>query len=195
MSIEEKLKMAAWEKMENNPVDNWTYVDTPDDDVPDDDELEIADLNRYQKIITGSLAYHWLVSSINRESTMTTTGPNLASAIRHQIAQKLGRLRTISRKAPIKVESVMFEVSVDFLGFFEKQQYNVSAANALPMVVTLTGEGDNVQAVTCLEYLTQTWPQTGPSIMQFLQQLLEEKTASCAGSLLVLPLDLTKINY
>lgn len=181
MSIEEILKL--WNKKDsepgrqNNPVDNETGIDTSDDD-----ELEIADLNRYQQIITESLAYHWLISSINRGNTMTTTGSNIASTIKHQIARKLGKLRTISRKVPIKVECVMFDVSVDFLGFFEKQQYNVSAVEALPKVITLTGEGDNVQAVTCLEYMTQTWPQIGPPIIQFLQQLLEDKTASCTGS-------------
>jgi hypothetical protein len=34
--------------------------------------------------------------------------------------------------------------------------------------ITITGSSQNAQALTCGQYLTQTWPVTGPQICQHL---------------------------
>jgi hypothetical protein len=183
MSAEEKV--AIWEKMAVSEGEPSGHDSSGGDeagiDIPEDDELELADLEKYRHILIESSPYRWLVSSIHRESAMAVAGPNLASAIRGQIVQKLGRLRTISLKAPPELSRVAFKVPLDLPAIFEEQQYDVSAAEALPKVITLTGHGDNVQAVTCLDYMTQIWPQTGPAIIYLCQQLLDDRTEDSTG--------------
>lgn len=56
---------------------------------------------------------------------------------------------------------------------FRTQRYEGSLGDALQNAMTLTGEGNQVQAATCLEYMRQTWPQTGPRLLKFLGELYD----------------------
>lgn len=61
--------------------------------------------------------------------------------------------------------------------FLSRQNYGTSARDTLENALTLTGHSTRAQALTCAQYMAQTWPATGPAILKFVQDAFE-----CKGS-------------
>jgi hypothetical protein len=185
MSVEDKV--TNWGRLEasETPLNEQDrlYADEKDIDMLEDDAFDFPDQNLYRQTLVDSSAYQWLISSLHRESNMRLSGPNAAGTLRKSIVQKLGRIRHISYRTTPRVSEVVFEIHLNLFIFFEMQQHDLPAGEALPKVITLTGYGDNVQAMTCFDYVAQTWPQAGPTIVNLLGQLLNEKSGNPTGRL------------
>ena len=61
------------------------------------------------------------------------------------------------------------------------KEYDCSPAEALPKVITITGDANNAQAATSTQYVTQTWPLSGPPVLLLLQKLLSDSSAATVG--------------
>lgn len=55
--------------------------------------------------------------------------------------------------------------------FFGYQNYEVRSEEALPRVLVLTGNGNNIQCSTITEYLSEVWPYYGPGILKPYQDV------------------------
>lgn len=65
--------------------------------------------------------------------------------------------------------------------FLRVQEYAGNPANILDHVITLTGSLDNAQALTCAQYMRQTWPESSDCVISLFHKLLEGR-ANCSTS-------------
>ncbi|KAK0645260.1 hypothetical protein DIS24_g8055 [Lasiodiplodia hormozganensis] len=72
-----------------------------------------------------------------------------------------------------------FEIEWDLLGFLRRQKYDAALEIAVERAITLTGSAKNAQAMTCLDYMSQTWPVIGEEIVKVLQKALKATSLSC----------------
>jgi hypothetical protein len=170
-------------------VDSAHNLNTYDTDIDDHvdmdiDEPDLPELIAYREILTKDPAYEWLVSRIRAERVLEVPEPNVANGIRDRILAKIGQPTRISRKASQDVHKIEFEVDWDPSAFFHEQQYHRTSSEILAHAITLTGNGNNVQAAVCLQYMTQSWPSTGPALLQLLRRSIEdENMRSCQLSM------------
>ncbi|KAI0594169.1 hypothetical protein F4775DRAFT_606762 [Biscogniauxia sp. FL1348] len=136
-------------------------------------EEDLPGLFEYRAIIHQAPACGWLRACIRAEGLLEVPGEKTArDMIRDCVLKKIGCPKRISRKVSSDMHAIRFEVDWNPHAFFHEQQYTQSPSEILAGAITLTGSGNNVQAATCLQYLEQTWPETGPQVLSLLQQLL-----------------------
>jgi hypothetical protein len=63
----------------------------------------------------------------------------------------------------------------DLEGFIFHQDYAPEAGDPLWSALTLTGSATQAQALTCSQYMAQTWPATGFSTLSFLKEAMNCK--------------------
>jgi hypothetical protein len=54
--------------------------------------------------------------------------------------------------------------------FHAQQQYSCTVEQVLEQAITITGHGNDVQATTCSQYISQTWGEMGVRLLHVLQQ-------------------------
>jgi hypothetical protein len=140
----------------------------------DDDDSRASALG-YQDFVLNTEAFRWLLTRLHTEFRLVSTEPKAMEAIRQNIVSSLKSNHVFSRKALPEELKVIFKLDWDLLAFFEQQQYTETPAEALPKIITLTGSGQDSQAITCAEYLTQTWPLTGDVIIKLVQDMLNSE--------------------
>jgi hypothetical protein len=131
-------------------------------------------LSRYGKIVVQAPAYQWLIASLKREYQLTCAEPNIMEAIRQEIIRYLPPPRKISRSRPAEAYRVTFQVSWDSLAFLSEQGHKEDPDKVIETVVALTGSNGDAQAQTCIEYLCQTWPQTGEHVMNLIKIVMRK---------------------
>ncbi|KAI5923380.1 hypothetical protein F4810DRAFT_668607 [Camillea tinctor] len=150
-----------------------------DDDFYDADDMTESDLpglSEYRAILHHAPAYRWLLARVRTEGLLEIPGEDTArDVIRDYLLRAMGRPKRISRKTSPDRHKVRFEVDWNPCTFFHEQQYTQSPSEIIVGAITLTGSGDNVQAATCLQYLDQTWPETGSYLLKLLQRLLDSR--------------------
>ena len=180
MSLQEKLD--HWghykESQGNQHLD--ITGDEPDDYIDDEEHSEddaeptFAEMARYREVLLESPAFEWLTSRIVRETRIVPPETDHAGRIRSRILNKLGLPDHISRQSSLQHKRVVFVIPWQFLNHLRDQQYCSElrlAPETIPRVLTLTGYPDHAQATTCAEYMEQTWPQSGPQMLEFIIQL------------------------
>ena len=103
--------------------------------------------------------------------------PNYMEAIREKILQFLLTTETahkISRKRSPEPYKVTFEVNWDPLTFVKEQEYGEEPSRAIETAITLTGSAKDAQALTCAQYMYQTWPSTGGHIIEVVKDVIRD---------------------
>lgn len=132
-------------------------------------------LNSYHDYMSETWAYNWLLSRLRQELNLTPAEPDVVANIGDTIISYLPSHR-VSRSTYPKTYTVNFEVDWDPQAFIREQGYEVEPWEAIGMALTLTGSTKDAQALSCAEYLTQTWPSTGMQILQLLQDVIRSGT-------------------
>lgn len=140
---------------------------------------ETLDNKTLAKLLGGqSWAMHWFVSSIRREIGLEVAGKRDARRlIRSGV---LARLRAVPGEdglGLLKTYDTTFNVNCDLVSFFERKQYDGPPEEMLSRVITLSGNGNAVQAMTTLEYIQQVWPRHGLQLISSLEQMLSSNQA------------------
>ena len=91
------------------------------------------------------------------------TEPNSREAI---------RLKIISSLPPAKAYKMTFRIDWDPLAFVKEQEYREEPDEAIPIAITLTGSAKYAQALTCTQYLCQTWPPAGEHTIRLVKDVL-----------------------
>lgn len=65
--------------------------------------------------------------------------------------------------------------------FLHVQEYAGNPVNIFDHIITFTGSLDNAQALTCVQYMRQTWPESSDCVISLLHQLLEARE-NCSSS-------------
>lgn len=147
------------EKSEQSGLDDLTDED-PTDGVGNED-IDFPELAEYRDFISSNPAYKWLVESIRREFYLTQAEPNLQDAIRQKIMDSLPSSQTVSRRHSPETYKVIFMIEWDPLTFVKEQEYGGCADEAVEKAITITGNPKDAEALTCVQYLCQTWPSVG----------------------------------
>ncbi|KAM7204463.1 hypothetical protein V8F20_003579 [Naviculisporaceae sp. PSN 640] len=190
MSLQEKLdRWGRYEEVQDNQeLDNDHeddhgdhHEDHHEDDTRGEDGIgpDFAQVAHYREVLLESPAFEWLISRMVREGRTMTIPPGTESAshVRSQILDTLGVPRHVSRRLLLQHKRVRFRIRWQLLEHLRDQQYgselniDPTAPEILPSVLTLTGSPHHAQATTCGEYMAQTWPQSGPQLLEFIMKL------------------------
>lgn len=142
-------------------------------------------LQKYRECVLENPAYDWLIGDIQRLCLLEPSTPDTMAEISSAILQGVlpPQLR-FSRGESVPSYKMTYSLDWDLVSFLEDQEYNTDNAEALPLVITLTGSRGAAQALTCSEYLRQTWPSSADEMVKLLQALLESKPRSKASGML-----------
>lgn len=196
MALDEKMKL--WSKHDADSVDDetWSKPIQESDPFPDTagecspGSADIVDLHpaieiggalnavmpelaEYRECIVGHPAYDWLLSDLQRHCLHTPSTQEVMAEIGRTILQGLPSQPRFSRRDSALSYKMTYTVDWDLISFLEDQEYNEESFKALPLVITLTGSREAAQALTCSQYLHQTWPSSAGGVLNLLQTLLE----------------------
>ncbi|KAI1213921.1 uncharacterized protein F4807DRAFT_409721 [Annulohypoxylon truncatum] len=134
--------------------------------------FSLPGLDEYKRLIFENPAYRWLLGRLQGEAALSNTEPQILNEIRSKIRQALLPIREGGRRWYPTRTKITYTLRWDILGFLDAQEYNLSAADAIAKAITLTGHHTDAQALSCRDYMTQTWPHTGCKTLEFLQEVL-----------------------
>lgn len=150
--------------------------------LPEDDEIALPDKYGYRQVVFESAAYKTLVARLQRQALLTPlTEADAMMTIRRRILQQLPQTRHLSRQTESETFSIVLRAPWDPLAFLRDQYEGPQdPGELLGRVITLTGSMGDAQALPCSEYLSQTWPTTGPHMLAAVTEALEtgEKASS-----------------
>lgn len=187
MPLADKMSMWRVDDGDLDDPDPDLYDDgQPDDENDSDFDLDSPDVSKYQEVVTKSCAYRWLLARLHREVNFTTVGEKGMSSISTQIRQRLEsrpELHLISRQQGPPKCRMVFRSEWDPMAFVLEQEYSEGPGEALEGALTLTGGlGEEVEAMTCSEYLRRTWPLLGEDVMKLVKEVVRTDLGlPCSG--------------
>ncbi|GES56827.1 purine and uridine phosphorylase [Aspergillus terreus] len=154
-------------------VDTEAESSADDEDIPiEDDDGELPGLETYRMLIMDSPVYEWLLGSLRRELDLQPAEPNARDALRNRILDSLPSSRIVSRHDQPRIYQVKFTLNWDLTAFVKEQEYDTKEEGFLSRIITITGNRQDAQAMTCLQYLHQTWQSFGTNILQLIEATL-----------------------
>nr|AFT91405.1 hypothetical protein [Aspergillus rugulosus] len=146
------------------------YVDSEKTDASM--EIKLPQIDAYRSLIQNSPSYSWLLDSLRRECVLAPSEPNTMEHTRDMILSILPIDPAVSRRRPSHVFEVFMRINWDPTAFYIQQNYTERPREAIERAITLTGSCRATQAVTCSQYMSQTWPLTGASILDLVTSLV-----------------------
>lgn len=112
-------------------------------------------------------AFEWLLSRLDREIQPASTAETI-NDIGHAIETHLP-LSDFSNDfhgfSFVADHHATFTIHCDTYSFWQSQLIDSSKTKTLSNLITITGSSQDAQALTCGQYLSQTWPITGPQVL------------------------------
>lgn len=141
----------------------------------------------YRNIVINSVAYTWLTAALVKALTMSSVGEDdVCADIRKEIHASLSQ-RRVSSRSPSERHTMSFAVEWDLKLFLREQFPKESDLGRLfRQALTLTGSVTDAQVLPCADYLLQTWPTTGSTILEALEDALVTGNEVSSGFLSIL---------
>ena len=160
--FQEELNLLARETAHDFPdePEHWTPLETLDS------------VDKYRGFVAKTSAYSWLLLNMGRDSAQAFQEPDLLKTIHDEIWRYLPDLPRISIRRPPIAESLIFRLEWNPISFILEQGYSEDPGVAIQRAITLTGSPTDAQALSCLEYLNQTWPSSGKNVACLLHKLM-----------------------
>lgn len=145
----------------------------------EDEEDDLPEPHAYQDFIFGSAAYEWLLASLHKEFLLAPADPNIMEIVKREILASLPSSHKISRRKSPDAFNIMFEIDWDPLLFVKEQGYEEEVGEVIETTITLTaGSAGHVQALTCGQYLRQTWPSLGEHTLRTVKDIVRGEPGS-----------------
>lgn len=141
-------------------------------DEPSEKKISLPGIEPYTRLIRESAGYNNLLASLRREYLLSPSHPNTMETIRKTILASLPLSPLISRRQCTESFLMTYSLPVDFVTFHLQQGYTAKVEDALENVICLTGSAKYSQALTCREYVLQTWPSIGGSLLELIKTSL-----------------------
>ncbi|KAK3998110.1 hypothetical protein QBC44DRAFT_354055 [Cladorrhinum sp. PSN332] len=134
----------------------------------------VPGLEDFKKLVSGDDGYDWLLGSLHREITLARPADDIMGEIRHAILTELPKAIRLSRKLapPSQGCAALFSVDWDPVAFLRDQEFEEPFSDSIAKAIAITGFAGKFQALSCMEYMVQTWPKTGSHLVKLLQKLL-----------------------
>ncbi|KAL8407811.1 hypothetical protein RB594_006580 [Gaeumannomyces avenae] len=166
----------------NSDAERSDYSDTSDAHESNhrdesDYDREPPDLPMYKRVITNSTAYRWLLARLHRELALTRPTHAVSAVIRGRLRSRAEN-RHISRRSGPPICTMLFQSEWDPLVIISNQEYGekVTPSEAMERAIAITeGPDEEVEALSCGEYLRRTWPGLGETFVKLMQHVVEVK--------------------
>jgi len=169
-------KMAHWNTAEHS---NFLSVPAPVHQQLD----EVQEPPRYQEVRSFLLdgpAYQWLLKNARSSALLTERKGTILEAVTRKIDVTLSSMRTL--KSPrSQVFRANLDMDWDLPNFLKGQEYDTTLEIAVERAITVTGSTSNAQALSCMDYMCQTWPSSGREVVRVLQKALISPNLSCSS--------------
>jgi hypothetical protein len=171
----DKDEAPGYEDMSKNSRSSIT-VDTeaPEEiqDMAREGEVSMLDLKSYRSLVIDDPAYRLFLANVRRECILAPPGPNLIEMVRNEIFSHLPLSRKFSKYQSADPYQMTFLVEWDPRAFLVNQKYPEKPEDAIERAITVTGSVTDAQALTCCQYLCQTWPSTGMEVLQLIKDIV-----------------------
>jgi hypothetical protein len=168
--------------LDDNPSGN-SITDQNPDSSPDDralsDEADVSEATKraqkYLHLIYDTTAYKWLLRRLRQEFLLAPAEPNVMANISQSIIKFLRSVRSgniVSSKPSSYAYTMTFRLDWDPRAFIEEQEYEEEPDDAIGLAITLTGSTKDTQALSCAQYLCQTWPLIGEQTLQLVKKVV-----------------------
>ncbi|ETS77918.1 hypothetical protein PFICI_09980 [Pestalotiopsis fici W106-1] len=191
MPLDEIMNM--WDKNDNQrpvAVDPSEYLQGVEDEDVEDQKEDISALSEYSQRIVNSAAYEWLISSLVKEATLhcdDAQPQTTMDQIRQEILTQLPTGRISSKRLPTQ-HTVSFRIPKSFVPFLPEDavlpsSFHSQTAIADRIVATSLSD-DSIQLLKVSEYMDQTWPLGGGTLLSVLQSVINGAGQARASSTL-----------
>lgn len=169
--------MVNWFQNLEDPVDNIASNKPVDLFIQEEEEFAVEafsmpEYSAYCGLITKAPAYEWLVSTVQKEVVLAETCDNIDGNLKKKIRTCFSFPTRISRKSSADSFQMTFEMQWDLLNFAREQLYSETLEDVLKTAITLSGCGTDAQAMSCLQYVNQTWPSNGKYVFSLIKDVI-----------------------
>ncbi len=181
MSLEEKL--ALWNVQDLIPIEEQIIQE----DLP---QPEAREVSAARSFLLESESFQSLLGKM-RVAVLTTISRDTAlQAITDTVSS---RLTSLVPPGYSDVQNAVFKVAWNPLSFFEDQEYPDSGVGTLERVITINGSICDAQALTCFQYMEQTWPTTGVELLRVLDSAIARGRHTIYQCIVLPPTDWCKL--
>jgi hypothetical protein len=138
---------------------------------------------RYQEVrsfLMESPAYRWLLLTFQSSLYLSERRGTCIENISRSVDEVLNSTKDIGGSQPWTFR-VTFNLDWNVLEFLRGQQYDTTLGVAIESAITLTGSAENAQALTCADYMCNTWPSSGHDVLKILQKALDSPDYTASG--------------
>ncbi|EXJ76154.1 uncharacterized protein A1O5_00662 [Cladophialophora psammophila CBS 110553] len=147
--------------------------------VPDEEPLRFQELRSF---LLDSPAYQWLVENARSSAILTERKGTIVDAIARKVDDTISSMRS-PKSWRFQMFQINFNIHWDLPNFLMGQEYETTSEIAVEHAITVTGSGSNTQALSCMEYMRQTWPSSGREVLRMLQKALISPNLSYSSCL------------
>lgn len=178
MSFQEKV--GSWD-LDEQPEHPGTeaYPGGPDlDEIQDEqysetEDHQLPDVSFYRHFLVETRAFKWLIARMNRDIYLITLNADCMATIDGTVNSAFQRSRVSGANTQTQTCTAIYHVFWDPVEFVTQQGYSDRAGSFLRAAITLTGCSLDAQALTCEEYMKQTWPLTGKCLLSALKKAVD----------------------
>ena len=174
ISLTEKMQLWNTAKPDAEKPDGTIFDQLDIAEVDEDDDYVITHFAEAWAFLTNGHAYRWLLGRVRTELLLTERDGTSAETIRREILRGLAYIPKGHGygQAVSKAKFVICWSLSEFL----KEQYPEELDPQLGSLITIVGSGDDVQALTCSQYMSQVWPVTGLETLDALQEAFKKES-------------------
>ncbi|KAF2230905.1 hypothetical protein EV356DRAFT_579648 [Viridothelium virens] len=134
------------------------------------------DSSLFNGLISDRVANQWLLKNLHKEILMAPADPDLVGDLRCRIFEFIsgGDASNISYISAART-SLGFRLDWHLLAFVQEQNYPGLPHEAIGKAITLTGSVDDAQALTCEQYMQQTWPSSGQYVLSLVKDIMQRE--------------------
>lgn len=172
LSMLEKIEL--WEQ---NTIGNLAAEFGRDLEIParpaDERLLMTSIFNKYYTIISQASSYRWLRSTMLNRSHLLEKDTILMQSIKSSLLDVFPCPKRIDRQSVPTVTRAVFKVHWPLRHALRNSTPSQARPDQLGSILTLTGDLDAAQALTCSAYLEQTWPTTGTALFDLVLKAVQ----------------------
>lgn len=158
--------------------------DRQDEEEPDQvanhavDVSKLPDTEEYLNLIRPDPSFTWLVERLKSETVLCPAKSDTCLDIYSKIVSIFPPVRQVSKKKSAATCDAKISIPWNIVAFMETQKYDQVQSHALEEAITITGTGLDAQALTCGDYIRQTWPILGIPVITLLKRVLKRPLRS-----------------
>ena len=135
---------------------------------------------RVRSFLLEGPAYQWLLQNARSSALLTEREGTVLEADIRKIDELLSSIRTLKQQHP-RVFQIIFDMDWDLPNFLRAQEYDATLEIAFERAITVTACQYSAQALSCIDYMCQTWPSSGREVVRVLQKALMSPSLSCSS--------------